>query len=313
MRLLPGDRMVVIVVGFRHGRASQELLFASRDERVWQQWLDVYIYTRFSTDAPVSMSRFALVGLFLCISLILTTGCNENREPSADVELLPETVEITGDEESSPTDLSSEMTGQEEEGPIGWIRGVLYDYDGSMVQMANIQYGLKDSRERWVTSTSSSGRFGIARLPVGEHQILAKYLPNHSRLPFVFRMLTVTITAGDTLEVEVKLPETPHRFTENSIHDTEGPAGWIKGILRDDSGEPIPNWHLRFWQLNSSEMWSIVTNEQGVFEIDRLPIGEYILYPGYFPNPGQLPIIRKEIGITITEGDTVDVVISFEE
>ena len=60
-------------------------------------------------------------------------------------------------------------------------------------------------------------------------------------------------------------------------------------------------------------MWAVVTNDQGIFETDRLPVGNYMLLANYAPNPVGYDIFNRTLEMTVTEGDTMHAVISFEE
>lgn len=285
-------------------------------------YIILHRYACFNSGAYLK-PQHAMIGItgISRLLLILLTGvalsCGTDNRSDEITDTLPETIQQSVEEakelNTEYTPLDSEMTAQEDEGPIGWVRGTFYDYDGTPIPMAQIDYQQRGHSRIWLATTYEGGRLDVSALPAGEYQVKAMHLPDHSRLPFVFQILDVTVTAGDILDIEIRLPETPHRFTEGSIHDVEGPAGWISGVLRDHNGNPVLNRQLRFWQQSSHEMWAVVTNDQGIFETDRLPVGNYMLSANYAPNPVGYDIFNRTLEMTVTEGDTMHAVISFEE
>ena len=183
------------------------------------------------------------------------------------------------------------------------VKGTVLDASGSPIK--GMKLILKGADKDRTTTTDANGNFIFKNLPEGTYSL---YLvdANGNEIPIatgfyigngtIATIPTITYTEGLALlgdGLDLEMPEEEEAISESY----QGPYGALRGYLYTASGTPV----------NKAMIWVrdygyAVTNEEGMFQFDRLPVGEQELYTIMANNE---ELVLKKVVIEANKGKIV--------
>lgn len=169
-------------------------------------------------------------------------------------------------------------------GPTGTLAGVVRDLGGAPIVRAIVSA----SGAARAAETDSVGRFELAGLPLGDRDVRVQR-PGFEPLGF-----TVRIPEPGTLEVQLTLQP----VTAGTPVTTKG-ALHIGGVVRDESGAPVPNVEVSAMDTQQS----VTTDSAGRFRITEAMSGPHLLRVrklGYVPRTVPVQLRDTSLAFDIT-------------
>lgn len=166
----------------------------------------------------------------------------------------------------------------EEAGEVG---GIVADYLGNTVPDLDVYL---NSTDNLVSSTDEGGKFVMAGVATGEHELMIGVEGTV--------VASYTLTYDDTTPMNLALSPSGLR----TVSEFES-FGALAGRVTNEEENPIPG--VRVLIFNDDGFFLVKhTNENGVYEFPRVPVGEYRLLGfkrGYRTHVGQVAIHADEL------------------